>query len=152
MQSDSLLIELVRPIQFVPETKRLGDLFFEMRSSGQQMYLVVDEYGGVSGLVTNQQLVAAIMGRIADDEAVGDESKSSSPVPSRSTAECLSRKPARPSASISPTVTTRPLPGFALDILAHIPTEGEAFRFQGRRITVSEMKGVKIEKLLISKR
>ena len=42
--------------------------------------------------------------------------------------------------------------GFALDMLSHIPSEGEAFRFQGRRITVSEMKGVKIEKLLVTKR
>ena len=42
--------------------------------------------------------------------------------------------------------------GFALEMLSHIPSEGETFRFQGRRITVAEMKGVKIEKLLVYKR
>ena len=67
------MIELVRQVPSSPRPKRLGDLFFEMRSSGHQMYLVVDEYGGVSGLVTNQQLVASIMGRVADDETTRDE-------------------------------------------------------------------------------
>ena len=152
VQSDSLLIELVRPIQFVPETKRLGDLFFEMRSSGQQMYLVVDEYGGVSGLVTNQQLVAAIMGRVADDEAVRDEVEElesgafqvDGGMPIQEASETLGFN--------IPDGDYETIAGFALDILAHIPTEGEAFRFQGRRITISEMKGVKIERLLVTKR
>ncbi len=152
VQSDSKLIELVRQVQFVPETKRLGDLFFEMRSSGQQMYLVVDEYGGVSGLVTNQQLVAAIMGRVADDETPRDEVEELASgalqvdggLPIQEANETLGLN--------IPDGDYETIAGFALDMLAHIPSEGEAFRFQGRRITVSEMRGVKIEKLLVSKR
>ncbi len=150
--ADSKLIELVRQVPFVPETKRLGDLFFEMRSSGQQMCLVVDEFGGVSGLVTNQQLVAAIMGRVADDETPRDEVEELSSgtfqvdggMPIQEANETLGLN--------IPDGDYETIAGFALDILSHIPTEGEAFRFQGRRITVSEMKGVKIEKLLVSKR
>ncbi len=152
VQTDSKLIELVRQVQFVPETKRLGDLFFEMRSSGQQMYLVVDEYGGVSGLVTNQQLVAAIMGRVADDETPRDEVEELASgalqvdggLPIQEANETLGLN--------IPDGDYETIAGFALDMLAHIPSEGEAFRFQGRRITVSEMRGVKIEKLLVSKR
>ena len=151
VQSDSKLIELVRQVPFVPETKRLGDLFFEMRSSGQQMYLVVDEYGGVSGLVTNQQLVAAIMGRVADDETPRDEVEELASgalqvdggLPIQEANETLGLN--------IPDGDYETIAGFALDMLAHIPSEGEAFRFQGRRITVSEMRGVKIEKLLVSK-
>ena len=152
VQSDSKLIELVRQVQFVPETKRLGDLFFEMRSSGQQMHLVVDEYGGVSGLVTNQQLVATIMGRVADDETPRDEVEELASgalqvdggLPIQEANETLGLN--------IPDGDYETIAGFALDMLAHIPSEGEAFRFQGRRITVSEMRGVKIEKLLVSKR
>ena len=152
VQSDSKLIELVRQVPFVPETKRLGDLFFEMRSSGQQMYLVVDEYGGVSGLVTNQQLVAAIMGRVADDETPHDDVEELASgalqvdggLPIQEANETLGLN--------IPDGDYETIAGFALDMLAHIPSEGEAFRFQGRRITVSEMRGVKIEKLLVSKR
>ena len=152
VQYESKLIELVRQVPFVPETKRLGDLFFEMRSSGHQMYLVVDEYGGVSGLVTNQQLVASIMGRVADDETTRDEVEElesgafqvDGGMPIEEANETLGLN--------IPDGEYETLAGFALEILSHIPTEGETFRFQGRRITVAEMKGVKIEKLLVYKR
>ena len=149
---ENKLIELVRQVPFVPETKRLGDLFFEMRSSGHQMYLVVDEYGGVSGLVTNQQLVASIMGRVADDETTRDEVEElesgafqvDGGMPIDEANETLGLT--------IPDGEYETFAGFALEMLSHIPTEGETFRFQGRRITVAEMKGVKIEKLLVYKR
>lgn len=152
IQYDSKLIELVRQVPFVPETKRLGDLFFEMRSSGHQMYLVVDEYGGVSGLVTNQQLVASIMGRVADDETTREEVEELEPgafqvdggMPIDEANETLGLS--------IPDGEYETLAGFALEMLSHIPSEGETFRFQGRRITVAEMKGVKIEKLLVYNR
>lgn len=152
VEYDSKLIELVRQVPFVPETKRLGDLFFEMRSSGHQMYLVVDEYGGVSGLVTNQQLVGSIMGRVADDETTRDEIEElesgafqvDGGMPIEEANETLGLN--------IPDGEYETLAGFALEMLSHIPSEGETFRFQGRRITVSEMKGVKIEKLLVYKR
>ena len=67
IQQDSALLHLVRPTRFVPETKPLDDLFGEMQSSNTQMALVVDEYGGIAGLVTMSQLVAAIMGRVVDE-------------------------------------------------------------------------------------
>ena len=73
VQPDSHLLQLVRTARFVPETKPLDDLFFEMRSSGIQMTLVVDEYGGISGLVTTQQLVEAIMGRTANADQPQEE-------------------------------------------------------------------------------
>lgn len=152
VQYESKLIELVRQVPFVPETKRLGDLFFEMRSSGHQMYLVVDEYGGVSGLVTNQQLVASIMGRVADDETTRDEVEElesgafqvDGGMPIDEANETLGLS--------IPDGEYETFAGFALEMLSHIPSEGETFRFQGRRITVAEMKGVKIEKLLVYKR
>ncbi len=152
VQYESKLIELVRQVPFVPETKRLGDLFFEMRSSGHQMYLVVDEYGGVSGLVTNQQLVASIMGRVADDETTRDEVEElesgafqvDGGMPIDDANETLGLS--------IPDGEYETFAGFALEMLSHIPTEGETFRFQGRRITIAEMKGVKIEKLLVYKR
>lgn len=152
VQYESKLIELVRQVPFVPETKRLGDLFFEMRSSGHQMYLVVDEYGGVSGLVTNQQLVASIMGRVADDETTREEVEElesgafqvDGGMPIDDANETLGLS--------IPDGEYETFAGFALEMLSHIPTEGETFRFQGRRITIAEMKGVKIEKLLVYKR
>ena len=149
---ESKLIDLVRQVQFVPETKRLGDLFFEMRSSGQQMYLVVDEYGGVSGLVTGQQLVAAIMGRVADEETPREEVEELASGWFQVDGGMQIQEANETLGLNIPDGDYETIAGFALDHLARIPSEGETFRFQGRRITISEMKGVKVEKLLVSKR
>jgi putative hemolysin len=66
------LARLVRPVHFVPETKPVDDLLNEMKQRGDQIVLVVDEYGGTSGLVTLEDLVEEIVGEIHDKES-GDE-------------------------------------------------------------------------------
>lgn len=62
---------LIKPAIFVPETKPVDDLLQEMKQQGDQFVLVVDEYGGVSGLITLEDLVEEIVGEIRD-EAEGD--------------------------------------------------------------------------------
>jgi len=57
----------VRPIQYVPETKPVRDLLREMQSSKLHMAIVVDEYGGTSGLVTIEDLLEEIVGEIQDE-------------------------------------------------------------------------------------
>jgi CBS domain containing-hemolysin-like protein len=57
---------LVKPAQFIPESKPIDDLLREMKETGDQMTLVVDEYGGVSGLITMEDLVEEIVGEIHD--------------------------------------------------------------------------------------
>lgn len=59
--------ELVRPIRFVPETKRAGDLVREMQEGGAQMVIVVDEYGNTAGLATMEDLLEVIVGEIRDE-------------------------------------------------------------------------------------
>jgi putative hemolysin len=59
-------------VHFVPETKPVDDLLNEMKQRGDQIVLVVDEYGGTSGLVTLEDLVEEIVGEIHDKES-GDE-------------------------------------------------------------------------------
>ncbi|RMH18725.1 MAG: HlyC/CorC family transporter [Acidobacteria bacterium] len=59
--------ELAKPPHFVPETKPLRDLLTELQALHQQMAIVVDEYGGVAGLVTVEDLVEEIVGEIADE-------------------------------------------------------------------------------------
>jgi putative hemolysin len=60
--------ELMRPALFVPETKLGSALLKEMQRKNQQMAIVVDEYGGVAGLVTIEDLVEEIVGEIGEED------------------------------------------------------------------------------------
>ena len=84
-------------MNFVPETKPVDDLLQEMKEKGDQMVLVVDEYGGISGLITMEDLVEEIVGEIhdeseADGEKVIEESKGVYVVPGSLELEALEEK------------------------------------------------------------
>ncbi len=61
------LREMLRPAVFVPEAKRLNVLLREFRASRNHMAIVVDEYGGVSGLVNIEDVIEQIVGDIEDE-------------------------------------------------------------------------------------
>ena len=65
--------ELQRPTAFVPETKKVAELLREMQREKQHMRIVIDEYGGVAGLVTIEDLLEAIVGSIADEHDEAEE-------------------------------------------------------------------------------
>ncbi|WP_035348721.1 hemolysin family protein [Edaphobacter aggregans] len=67
--------QIQRPAAFVPETKKVAELLREMQREKQHMRIVIDEYGGVAGLVSIEDLLEAIVGDIADehDEPEPDE-------------------------------------------------------------------------------
>jgi putative hemolysin len=67
LDMDHPVINLMRQANFVPETKRLDDLFDEMQESGHKITLVVDEFGGIAGLITLTKLVEQIVGRTGEE-------------------------------------------------------------------------------------
>jgi putative hemolysin len=72
---DNVEIEgLVRSAYVVPETKDLAALLAEFRKTNQHMSIVVDEYGGVAGIVTLEDLLEEIVGEIEDEYDLPDES------------------------------------------------------------------------------
>ena len=61
------VVGIQRPAAFVPETKKVNELLREMQRAKQHMRVVIDEYGGVAGLVTIEDLLEEIVGKISDE-------------------------------------------------------------------------------------
>jgi len=64
---------LLRPAYFVPETKHVSELLAEMQKARVQLAMVIDEYGGVAGLVTVEDILEEIVGEIEDEDTETDE-------------------------------------------------------------------------------
>ncbi|MCK9182840.1 MAG: hemolysin family protein [Fibrobacteraceae bacterium] len=67
------LQDLVNPSFFVPHQKKIDDLLRELRKNGNQLAIVVDEYGGVAGLVTVEDIVEEIVGEIKDEDDLEED-------------------------------------------------------------------------------
>ena len=65
--------QLVRPATFIPESKRLNVLLKEFRFNRNHMAIVVDEYGGIAGLITIEDVLEEIVGEIADEYDIEEE-------------------------------------------------------------------------------
>ncbi len=70
---DGPITSMVRDVFFIPETKPVAELMKEMQKAHVQLAIVVDEYGGVSGLVTVEDILEEIVGEIEDEDIEGEE-------------------------------------------------------------------------------
>jgi putative hemolysin len=64
---------LIRSVYFIPETKPVGELLEEMQKAHVQLTMVIDEYGGICGLVTVEDILEEIVGEIEDEDIVGED-------------------------------------------------------------------------------
>ncbi len=74
-KESDLIAPLVRPVYFVPETKPVAQLLEEMQKVHVQLAMVIDEYGGVAGLVTVEDILEEIVGEIEDEDIGGEDLK-----------------------------------------------------------------------------
>ncbi|GAI14092.1 unnamed protein product, partial [marine sediment metagenome] len=73
INNESTIDDLIRPAYFTPETKRISELFAEMRDKNYRMAVVVDEYGGTAGVVSLSRLVEEIIGPVGDELAEAEK-------------------------------------------------------------------------------
>jgi putative hemolysin len=72
-KADVSIAPFVRPVYFIPETKPLARLLEEMQKAHAYLAMVIDEYGGIAGLVTVEDILEEIVGEIEDEDISGEE-------------------------------------------------------------------------------
>jgi putative hemolysin len=146
--------ELMRQAYFIPETKRLDELFREMRRKKVHMAIVLDEYGGTAGLVTIEDLLEEIVGPILDEFDV-DEEKQIETVDAHTTLVNgrMSVEEVNELLGLAlPVEDVDTIGGFVYRLLGHIPVQGEAVPFDGLDISVERVDGNRITKIRIARR
>ena len=149
---DGAVTEVIRDAFFVPETKRIAELFDELRHSGNQMAIAIDEFGGIAGLITLKRLLEEVVGRIGEEGASPEEEY-----------EALGENTFQIDGGMSIDEVNEELgiqlaegefetvAGFVLDILGHIPAQGEQFEYGDLKVEVTEMIDLKIESVKLTK-
>jgi len=152
LDKKSVLDDLVRPVQFVPETKRIAQLLAEMQSQGYPMVVVVDEFGVTSGVVTMEQLVGEIVGEMGDELVKVD--KDFEVIDDRTIQIDGGMRVEEANEELGlelPTGDYDTVAGFLLSLLGRIPKEGEQVRYGGLKMAVTQMGGLRIEKILVTR-
>lgn len=153
LPANATLRGFMRETYFVPGTKRCGELFAEMTEKRVQMAVVVDEYGGVAGIVTMEDLVESIVGNIQDEfdneeeELTQTGENSFEADGAMSMEELCERWEIPPPEGDYDTVA-----GFILDALGCIPEEDEhpTVTYENLTLTVVRMDDRRIERVHIA--
>ena len=145
--------DLMRPVLFFPETKPVVDLLAVLREDHTRMAILVDEYGGVAGALTVEDIVEEIVGELQDE--LDREPSLVQPVDERTLVVSGQMRLEEanedlelglPEAEVYETVA-----GFILTHLQRLPKEGEAFRYRDIRLRVLKMRGPRIEQVEITR-
>ena len=143
---------LLRDTYFVPDTKKCDELFEEMNEKHLQLAIVVDEYGGVAGIVTIEDLLESIVGNMQDEfdheeEEVTQLDEDSFEVDGTLSIDELGELLDR----TFPEGDYDTVAGFLLDLLGHIPEEDEetVIEYEDLIFTVQQMDDRRIEQVLV---
>ena len=152
MALNANVTDVIRDALFVPETKRTAELFDEMRNDGHQMAIIVDEYGGLAGLVTLKRLSEEVVGAHGEEGAAPEDEYESLGDNTFQVEAAMSIDEANEELSIDlPDGDFDTLAGFVLDRLGHIPVEGETLEYNNLKIEVIDMRALKIETVKVTR-
>ncbi len=142
--------DLMKPdVYFVPETKLGSDLLREMQRDNARLAIVIDEYGGVAGLVTIEDLVEEIVGEIRDEHEKAEvvkESDTSYIFNGNTDVDLLDKLlGVRPDEKEATTIA-----GLVSELAGHIPKAGEVFERNGLRFEVLESTERRVDRVRVS--
>lgn len=145
--------ELLRPIYFVPETKKVSQLLKELQKRRMQMAVVLDEYGVVEGLVTTEDLVEEIVGEIEDEYDMQEKpverlNDGSLVIDASLTIRDLRDQHAL---ALPESADFETLAGFMLSQLQRIPKGGEIIQHGDYKFTIVDMEDRRIARVKVEK-
>lgn len=147
------IMSILRTPYFVPETKNIDSLFFELQRQKQQIAILIDEYGGFSGIVTMEDIIEEIVGDIDDEydeeEQVIQKIDDNNYIVDGNV--YLSDLSEETKVSLE-SDTSETIGGFIIDILGEIPGEGDENReisYENYLFTILSVKERRIEKVKI---
>jgi putative hemolysin len=145
---------LIRPVYFVPETKPVADLLEEMQKAHVQLAMVIDEYGGVSGLVTVEDILEEIVGEIEDEDIGGEELKEI--VPDETFEGCYQVPGATEIGKIERLFNMEiedddftTIAGLVISEAGRVPAAGDHLKFRGLEVEVLEADERRIGRLRV---
>ena len=144
--------DVQREAYFVPETKRISELFDELRQSGHQMAIVIDEFGGVAGLVTLKSLLEVVVGPVGEEGEAPEEEFRAIDENTFHVEGGMSIQEANQELEIElPEGEFETIAGFVLETLGHIPALNEEFEHENLKFEIIDMQGLRIEEIKITK-
>lgn len=145
--------DLIRPAYFTPETKRVSELFAEMRDKNYRMAIIVDEYGGTAGIVSLSGLMEEIVGPVGDELA--DIEKDYETINEYTFQVDGGMRVEEANEEMKLNIPEgedyETVAGFVLNLLGHIPKQGEQLKYQNYKMVITDMRGMKIEKIRLIK-
>ncbi|HEY9076023.1 MAG TPA: hemolysin family protein [Anaerolineaceae bacterium] len=140
---------LLRPVYFVPEAKKVDDLLRDMQSRRVHMAIVVDEYGGVAGLVTLEDIVEEIVGEIQDEYDQAEEQPYQEVAPGEYIFQGLVDLAAfnEIMGSHLPRESADTLGGFIYGRIGRVPAGGETIEVDDLFLIVEQVSGRRIRKV-----
>ena len=152
IEMDAEVTDVIRDPLFVPETKRTAELFEEMRKDGHQMAIIVDEYGGLAGLVTLKRLSEEVVGAHGEEGEAPEEEYESLDDNTFQVEAAMSIAEANEDLELNlPSGDFDTVAGFVLDRLGRIPEEGETLEYEDLKIEVIDMRALKIETVKVTR-
>jgi putative hemolysin len=143
--------EFMRPAYFTPETKKISELFTEMKENNFRMCVVIDEYGGTAGIVSLSRLMEEIVGPVGDELAAAEKEYEAINEYTFQIDGGMRKEEANEELGLDlPEGEYETVAGFILSFLGKFPRQGQVLRYNGLKIVVTRMKGKKIKEVLVT--
>jgi putative hemolysin len=143
--------EVVRPVLYLPASKRLLAVLSEMRREGHHLAIVVDEYGGTAGIVTLEDLVEELIGDIRDEYDVEDAQARRLHGGALEVDGLLNIDDFADETGVElPEGPYETVAGYLMAVLGHLPQVGEMTMVGGHRLSVTEVDGRRVARVRVT--